>query len=427
MQIEKTSDTRQDITMQFELKLAWRHLLSGGKQTILTIFAVAIATMVVLFVQVTISGMQVKLKKTLIGSSSHVTIKPADTLPDTLERVRPQSDPNNISSSEQQPRLQQRTDIDQWEGLVDKVSHFPGVRIAAPVVTGSAFVVRGSKRNSVSIVGGNPTELEQIFPLQKDMLSGQWLDITSEEVVIGIKLANEMRLKLGDRVVLQSSGGVTQSFRVGGIFYTGTATDLNQVYLNLRAAQSIMETGQNISMIQTKLADPFDANNVAKEFSAVLPYKVDSWMVDQAAFLNQISSMDALKGFLTSFVLLASSVAVSAIMIVSVLQKNKQIGILKSMGAQDKQILLTFTLEGLGIALVGAFIGVCLALLALETIGKQSQPNPFGGRADAVVTVVYDPSQMAILVLIVIVATVIAAILPARQASQLNPVEVIRG
>lgn len=413
--------------MQFELKLAWRHLLSGGRQTLLTIFAVAIAAMVVLFVQVTISGMQVRLMRTLIGTLSHVTIKPADTLPDPLERITPNTDPNHINVSDQQPRLQQRTDIEQWEGIVQKISHLPNIRATAPTVTGSAFVIRGSKRNSVSVMGGNPSELEQISPLQKDMLLGRWIDMTIDDVVIGIKLANELRLKLGDKVVLQSSRGVTHSFTVGGIFYSGKASDLSQVYLNLRAAQSLMSTGQNVSIIQIKLQDAYQAKRISQELAAVLPYRVDSWMEDSASFLNELNSMNVIKTFLTSFVLLASAVAVAAIMIVSVLQKNKQIGILKSMGAQDRQILITFTLEGLGVAIAGALLGVALALIALNTIGSLSTPNPFGGKADAVVTVAYDPIQMTQLVLIVIAATVIAAILPARQASQLNPVEVIRG
>ncbi len=413
--------------MRFEIKLAWRHLIAGGKQTLLTIFAVAIAAMVVLFVQSTISGMQTRLKNTLIGTLSHVTIKPSDTLPDTLGEVVPSGDPDHLLVSDQQPRLQQRTDIDQWERIAGMLSGLPGVKTVAPTVTGSAFAIRGSKRSSVAITGGNPVELEQVSPLQKDMLMGDWLDITTDDVVIGIKLANELRLKLGDRLTLQSSRGVTQTLLVAGIFYTGRETDLSQVYLTLRAAQSLMATGQNVSLVQVKLADAYQADRIASDLKAVLPYRVDSWMSDSASSLNELNSMDVIKSFLTGFVLLASSVAVAAIMIVSVLQKNKQIGILKSMGARDRQILTVFTLEGFGVAIAGAAMGVILALVALSTIGGMAQPNPYGGRAGAVVTVVYDPILMAWLVLIVIVVTVIAAILPALQASKLNPVEVIRG
>lgn len=411
--------------MQFELKIAWRHLIYNGRQTLLTIFAVSIAAMVVLFVQVTITGMQTRIIRDLSGSLSHVTIKPADTLPEPLERVMP-TPPGQMFVSDQQPRLQQRIDIEQWKSLVENVSHFSGVRLATATVNGSAFIIRGSKRASVFVTGSDPHQLEQIIALQKDILVGRWLDITTDEVVVGIKLANELRLKLGDRIILQSSEGVTQSFRVAGIFYVGNASDLSQVHLTLRAAQGLFATGQNVSTIQTKLADPFQADQIAKQMAAVLPYKTESWMTEQTSILNTIKSQDAIRIFLTSFVLLASSVAVAAIMIVSVLQKNKQIGILKSMGARDRQILTIFTLEGFGVAIVGAFLGVVFAVLAMNAMAKFTLRSPFG-KADAVFTIIYDPLQMAQLVLIVIAATVIAAIYPARQAARMNPVEVIRG
>lgn len=412
--------------MRFETKLAWRHLLYNGRQTLLTIFAVSIAAMVVLFVQVTISGMQSRIMRDLTGSLSHVTIKPADTLPETLERVMPAVAPDRMIVSDRQPRLQQRTDLEQWKKLVEDISRFPDVRVATATVNGSAFLVRGSKRLAVFVTGSDPAQLEQIVSLQKDILAGRWQEITTDEIVIGIKLANELRLKLGDRIVLRSSEGVTQSFRVAGVFYVGNASDLSQVHLTRRAAQSLLATGQNASMIQTTLTDPFQADRVAEQMAAVLPCKTESWMTEQASILNTIRSQDAIRMFLTSFVLLASSVAVSAIMIVSVLQKNKQIGILKSMGARDRQILTVFTLEGLGVAVVGASVGVVFAVLAMNGMAKFTQRSPFG-KADAVFTIVYDPLQMAQLVLIVIMATVIAAVYPARQAARMNPVEVMRG
>jgi lipoprotein-releasing system permease protein len=114
-------------------------------------------------------------------------------------------------------------------------------------------------------------------------------------------------------------------------------------------------------------------------------------------------------------------------MIVSVLQKQKQIGILKSMGARDRQILTVFTLEGLGVAILGAALGVFFAVLAMNSMGKITQMNPFGGKPDPVFTIQYDVTMMAQLVLTVIGATTLAAVFPARQAARLNPVEVIRG
>lgn len=413
--------------MRFELKVAWRHLLSGSWQTVLTIFSVAIAAMVVLFVQITISGMQTRLLANLIGRLPHVTIKPADTLPATLESLTPVHDSQPLLVSYQQPRLQQRTDIEQWQSLLEKLNAYPGVQVAAANVTGSAFFIRGSRRRAVTISGGDPKEQEKIAPLQSDMLAGRWLDINADEIVIGITLANEMHVVPGDRVLLLSEQGVTHSFLVAGIFYTGGPGDLNQVYLNLRAAQSLLAIGQNVSGIQIKLTDPFEANRIARELAATLPYKVDSWMIDQATLLNTLNSQNAIRIFLTGFVLLSSSVAVAAIMIVSVLQKNRQIGILKSMGARDGQILRIFTLEGLGVAITGACFGLIGVTLSMQAMSSIQETPPFGGKPIPLFTLHFDPVLVTEQVAIVIAATVLASIWPARQAARLNPVEVIRG
>lgn len=413
--------------MRFEFSVAWRHLVSAGGQTLLTIFAVAISAMVVLFVQITISGMQTKLLSSLVDSVPHITIKAQDTLPATLESITQSTDPNIITISHQQPKLQQRIDIDQWESLAQKLSNYPGVRAVAANVSGSVFIVRGSKRRTVNISGGNPVELEKVSPIKSDMLAGRWEDITSEEAVIGISLAKEMRINIGDKILMLSSQGVTRTFTVVGIFYVGGQADLNTVYLNLRGAQSLLSTGRNVSTVQVKLKDPFSADKVAREISTVLPYKVDSWMTEQGSVLSVMNSQNAIKIFLTTFVLLSSSVAVSAIMIVSVLQKNRQIGILKSMGAKDRHILTIFTLEGLGVAIIGAFLGLLGVYAAIGSMKSLKQPSPYGGKPVSLFTLDFDPVMVTQLIFVVILATVIASIWPARQASRLNPVEVLRG
>ena len=413
--------------MRFELKIAWRHLISGGGQTILTICSVAIAAMVVLFVQITISGMQTSLMKSLLGSLPHVTVKPPDNLPSAMETVSPSKDLNRISISFQQPKIQQRTDIEQWKSLVPKLQGFHGVQYAVPNVSGSAFIIRGSKRRSVNISGGDPAEQEKITPLAGDLLAGRWLDINSGEAVIGVSLANEMRLVIGDKALLLSPQGVSRSFAIVGIFYIGGQADLNTIYLNLRAAQSLLSTGTNISTVQMKLKDPLQADRTASELSGILPYKVDSWMTEQGSFLNEINSQNAIKVFLTVCVLLASSVSVAAIMIVSVLQKNKQIGILKSMGAKDRQILAIFTLEGLGVAITGATLGLLGVYCSMSAMGSIKQVSPFGGKPTALFSLDFDPVMITQLMTTVILATVIASMWPARQAARLNPVEAIRG
>lgn len=412
--------------MRFEAKLAWRHLVSGGGQTVLTVFAVAIAVTVIIFIQTLITGVQRRFIGDLVGSLPHVTVKAPDPLPQTLAEVTTQR-PGELLATNQQKAVQKRTDLEQWQTLEVQLAQFPHVKTVSPAVRGSAFLIRGEKRFAVTVSGGEPAKQEQVSFLQKDLIAGRWLDLRPGEVVIGIRLAEEAGVRLGDRVRIQSAQGVSESFTIAGLVYTGNnTTDLGQAFLTLRDSQSLFRTGQNVSSILLKLDDAFLADEVADQIGASLPYKVDSWMKDSAFILNAIRSQNQTRNMICAFVLLASAFAIASVLIVSVIQKQKQIGILKSMGARDQQILIVFTLEGLGVAVAGALVGCVWGFFILKALENIPQAARFG-KVDKLFSIIYEPSIFGGAAGAAIVATLIAAILPARRAAKLSPVEVIRG
>ena len=412
--------------MRFEARLAWRHLVSGGGQTWLTICAVAIAVTVIIFIQTLITGVQKRFVGDLVGPLPHVTVKMPDPLPAPLSAVE-KTPAGTILTSDVQKQVQQRTDIENWKQLEVQLAQFPGVKTVTSAVRGSGFLFRGAKRFPVTVSGADPLKQEKISPVQKDLLAGRWLDLGPGEVVIGVRLAEEAGVGLGEPVRIQSAQGVTESYKVVGIVYSGNnATDLGQAFLTLRAAQSLFRTGQNVSSLLVKLDDPFQADAVAEQMQKTLPYKVDSWMKDSAFILNAIRSQNQSRDMICAFVLLASAFAIASVLIVSVIQKKKQIGILKSMGARDRQILTVFTLEGLGVAVGGSVVGCVWAFFLLKALEGIPQAARFG-KVDKLFNIVYEPTIFGGAALAAIVATLIAAILPARQAAKLSPVEVIRG
>ncbi len=412
--------------LRFEFKLAWRHLVSGGGQTLLTVSAVAIAVTVIIFIQTLITGVQQRFVGDLVGPLSHVTIKPPDPAPDTLDKVGDRTG-GSLLASDSQKQVQQRTELEQWQKIEQQVASFPGVRTVASGVGGSGFMIRGAKRYAVNVSGGEPAKVESISPIQKDMIAGRWLDINSDEVVIGMRLAEELGIRLNDRVKIQSNVDVTGTYTVVGLFETGNGQfDIGRVFCTLRAAQSLFKTGTNVLYVQVKLEDPFTAAAVADQMALALPYKVDSWTKDNGFIVNAIQSQNSTKVMICAFVLLASAFAIASVLIVSVIQKSKQIGILKAIGARDYQILWVFTIEGLGVAVAGSIVGCFWALLLLRALADIPQAARFG-KADKLFNIIYDPVIFGGAVAATILATLIAAILPARRASRLSPVEVIRG
>jgi lipoprotein-releasing system permease protein len=201
----------------------------------------------------------------------------------------------------------------------------------------------------------------------------------------------------------------------------------SRAYVTLRTAQSLFATRTAVGSLLVRADDLFQSDQVADRIAALLPYKVESWSRQAPQTVAGLQAQRAVAGLISVFSLVASSFAIASVLIVSVLQRSKQIGILKSMGARNRQILMVFTLEGLGIALVGASLGALAGCLIVWAFTQVKQPiTRMGGPPEPLLPAQLSWQLVAIAMLAAVVSTVLAAILPARRAAQLDPVKVIR-
>lgn len=409
--------------MRFEANLAYRHLRHSPGQSLLTILTVAVAVMVMIFINSLVLGLQNRILKDQIGSLPHVTVKMAERNPTPLEDLPG----TGFRGSAIEKQAIQRVDIQQPALLEEQLMKFPGVTVAVSAVRGQAFVIRGQKRYGVNVAGSDPYRYERIVSLQENMIAGHWLDLTSEEVVLGFRLADDLGVKVGDRIRLQSSEGVSQTFLIAGMFDTGINNlDQGQVFVTLRAAQDLFATGRDVSSVNLKLAKPFQANDTADRIAAALGYKCESWMREQAQIVNAFNAQNSSRLMISGFSLLASGFGIASVLIVSVLQKSKQIGILKSIGARDRQLMLVFTLEGLLIAVLGASLGAVGGSFLLKALMGIKQVARFG-KANTLFPITFDVSVFAGAMGAAVLATLVASILPAWRAARMSPVDVIRG
>lgn len=412
--------------LRFEMRLAFRHLVSGGGQTALTVGAVAVAVTVVLFIQALISGVQRGLTANLVDPLPHVTIRAREPRPQTLAEVGalPAS---VLPITRRQAVVQRRSGIQDWKALERQAALFPAARTVAPVVLGSAFLVRGEKRVAVTVTGSDPREQEGITPLREDLIAGRWPDIGPRDIVIGYKLAQDNGIILGDRVRLQAAEGGLATFLVAGLFGSGDfSSDGASVYMTLAAAQGLFETGGAVTAVLLKLTDPFRADEVADLVKASLGYDTGSWSRDAGGFLTALQAQGYSSLLISLCALLAAAFAIASVLIISVLQKSRQIGILKSMGARDRQILAVFTLEGLGIAVAGSLFGCLAGYGLLRAVGSVTQTTPTG-REELLFPIVYAPGLFLGAAAASVGITLLAAAIPARRAARLNPVDAIRG
>lgn len=400
--------------------LAWRYVVTSRGQTALTVAAVAAAVCLIIFINCLLLGVQSRFIRDLIGAIAHVTVKVPDPDPEPL------ADTTEVRYAVQvEKQLQKRTDLRRPEALEQLLAQYPSVKGTASAVGGQAFLIRGVRQFGVTVRGADPIKQEVISGLDEDMVAGRWLTIGPNDIVIGFKLAEDTGVRLGDTVTVLSSEQVQASFTVAGIFDTGqNQVDGTTVFTTLRAAQRLYATGRDANAISVKLDDPWQANRVSQMIEDSLGLKTESWMVEQAQFVNAFAAQNATRVMISLFSLAASAFGISSVLIVSVFQRARQIGILKSMGATDAQILRVFALQGLFVSLIGAGVGALGGYGLLSYLGTFKQVARFG-KSDSLFPAILEPSVFVSAMTAAVLATLIASLLPAWRAAKTNPVEVI--
>lgn len=406
---------------RFEATLAIRHLLRGGSQTWLTIAAVASGVTVIVFVSSITFGLR-NYAQTIIG----------DMLPHIVVQVKtPKVRTVGIGSepllANRQPVNQKSLDIKDWRKTVQTIEGLPNVVQVTPAVYDRGFATRGGKSFGVIIYGADPAGLDSITAVKKYVVQGRYFGLGHTECVVDYKLVTELGVRVGDHLRLTSSTGNSQSFRVVGLYDTGSERGMYKVFVTLRAAQSLYGTGQAVRSILVRTTGVWDADAVSDRISAVVPYDAASWSRDFPQSAAQFGIYDAVAYLVSGFSLVASSFAIASVLVVQVLQKGKQIGILKSIGAKNRQIFTVFVLEGLIVSIVGAVVGALLGWALVAFLGIfRLPPSPSGAAADRLFPTALTWTLVAAAMGGAILATVIAAVLPARRAARLDPIEVMR-
>ena len=404
--------------MPFELLVALRFLREGRMQSVLILAGVTGGVAVIIFLTQLINQLQSTIIDRVLGSQAHVVIRP---LEEVTQRVLSPSADRSVAAVVQ-PREQRLRSVDQWERIAALAAATPGVLAVSPVVSGPAFASRGNSNKSVALLGVQPDAYRRVVRMDDYMTRGRF-DVTGTGALIGTDLAQDLGVNVGDKLRVTSAGGRSETLDITGLFDMGNR-DLNRrwVFVTLKLAQTLLDLPGGVSNIDLTVKDLFGANQVADALRAQTGLTVDSWMQTNAGLLNALSNQTVSNNLIRSFVIIIVALGISSVLVVSVVQKRREIGILRAMGAGRRRIMTVFLLQGGLVGLAGSLFGSALAfglLVVFSHIFKSPDGNPLFSAQ-------LDPMLVALASVVACGVGLAAAAIPARSAARMDPVQAIR-
>lgn len=409
---------------RFAWSVAFRQLRFGLTQSFLTMGVVAISVTLVIFLGSLIGGLQQYLVQTITAVIPSISISQPERLPIAASEV---AGDDRLYIGGRRAVEQRKRTIEDWQIWINRLEDIDRlVTAVSPVVEDSAIIAVGQNQRGVGVRGVIPNLYNQVVDIESNLVQGRFLDLRTGEVAIGLTMAADLGVSLGERVRL-STGTVSVTYTVGGIFFTGAQpVDEGAAFLTLPDAQSLFGLGNAVTGIGIRLSESFEADNVAERLRLQVPYQVDSWMEQNQNLLAALRTQTQSSIMIMAFTVLAAGFGIASILITAVTSKIQEIGILRAIGATRKQIVGLFTLESTLLAAVGSVIGAVLGIgfsLAGYWYRRAAEVSPF----EEVFPVDLSPQLVLGAMAIAVVVGFAASLYPAWKAAKVNPIEVIRG
>lgn len=398
--------------MWIEWTLAVRFLREGRIQSGLILVGIAVGVAVIVFLTALIVGLQRNIIARTLGTQAHIKVE----APDELNRVLPAA--AGVAQLTLETRRAQRLrSINNWQQVRDALDVLPQVTAVSPVISGPAFARRGEALESVALVGIDVERYTRVIPLRDDIIAGQ-LRVGAGDAVIGSQLARELGVRVGDKLRLDAGAGRDSVVNIAGIFELGVRElDARYVYLDMKQAQSLLNLPGAATVIDVTVHDIFGASEVAARIARLTGLKAESWMQTNGQLMNALDSQRLTTQMISFFVAVSVALGIASVLFVSVIQRTREIGILRAMGITRRQMLRVFLLQGGVFGLLGSLAGGLLGSALVWT---------FNHLGPGLFHIPVNPMLLLGTSLLATITGIIAAAIPARRAARMDPVQAIR-
>jgi len=391
--------------------------------TVLSFLGVTIGVAVLIGVLSVMAGFQQQLTDKIIGFNAHITVAMTDG-----------------------------SVLYDYDKLVDLIQKQPDVLAATPIIRGPVLIEHAGEMTpafikSVPVDGDDP-----VLPLKKKLIMGDW-ELHGDSVIVGKEWSKRNGAFPGDKITIYGAAQV-QSFLhrndknavialpeepiIRGIFQTGQFDyDLNYLLVSTEMAQSIWGMKDAVHGIAVRVKNPEDAEAVRDRLNKVLPDTLHArtWMDDNRELFNQIEVERVVMAFILCLILIVAAFGLCSTLITTTIQKSREIGLMKALGANDLQVCGVFLFHGTVVGVFGTLSGTILGLAALHYLSAirdfllyafHIQVFPSSVYGLPAIPALINPTEIAVIDISAVLICVLAALIPAVSAATLAPARALR-
>jgi lipoprotein-releasing system permease protein len=406
------------------LRIAFAHLRVRARQTLVAMSGVAVGVGFFLAVSAMMIGSQLDFIRTLIDSAPHVIVR------DEARETPPQPALEEFAGAAVEVHgLRARDEVrglKDWPAMLADARAVAGAT-AAPALVGGVAVSFAGRTEALALSGVDPRIEDRVARINEDLVGGTLTDLENVQngLIISTRVAQRMGARLGDTVVVSSSAGIVQRARIVAFLDSDARAGAdNLAYALLRNAQVLFARPNIVNQLHIKLADPNAAQEIAAALEARWGYKWESWQERSRDIMNALVIRNIIMYAVISAILLVASFGVYTVISTNVMEKRRDIAILRAIGFSDDDVVRVFLAEGVALGILGALAGFALGTGLMS--GLAAIPFRIQGE------VFYIPldrgwNQYAIAGGVSLLSAAFAAWLPARRAASLDPVDILRG
>jgi len=406
--------------------LAIRHLRSRKRQTILIFLGISLASMVYVVISGMYLGMQEFIISRLLNNTAHIKISARDQSIDRIQMTKRFYSKDELVHWLVPPSgKREEAHIMYPQGWFDRLKVDPAVHAYASSLNVNVILSRRDTKRAGSLAGIEPEKFTRVTALEDYMIEGSLLDLGGggNKIILGDGLLESLGARTGEFIGVSAGTDEPRPFKIVGKIHLGVRDVDNIIMLAaLRDVQQLNKTPGRINEISVALVELNRAQELADSWKIVSRDNVESWIEANANFLEIFNLQDFIRYTISVAILLVASFGIYNVLSIMVNQKRREIAILRAIGYSPHKILELFLIQGVMLGIGGAIAGVLVGVL----IKRYMQTIEFTGMGVDHLFMSYAPSIYIVGFLLAIVSSLVASILPARAASKMTPIDIIR-